>query len=442
MRGEERISREGHGAPGRSTSHCCEIVVLTEHLWGYREAMQRVRSFVGFLGMVVGLLACGGGEMTAVDAGGRVDASGDGGRVDAGSADVGSADAATACSSAAECDDGNACTDDSCAASGACAYVPNAAVCRPAAGDCDVDEVCASGACPPDVLAPAAVVCRDAMDVCDAPESCTGSAAACPAHDPAVIVDCSDHDLCTADSCDAVDGCGSTITPSYARALLTGSPDGAHEALPIPTFAGSAPGGAYTICPDGPNPAGAPPSCIVEVDGSAIDVGVRTDDASTLELTGTVPLRVQLLPVDFTFFSVPGSTNAALNGSGACPGGSYAAVPMVVSIDRSAWPTVGVTLTPDMASIASAVQCCGGGASSSTIALIRPAVIQSIVDTLRAGVVATIEQQICLRSDPGPCPAGASAAADGLCRPDAAPTACIARSEGAALHQVAVSCIE
>ncbi len=66
---------------------------------------------------------------------------------------------------------------------GLCLPVSSANVCRAAAGDCDVAEVCSGTAvaCPANVLRSAATTCRAANGPCDAPEVCTGAAASCPA---------------------------------------------------------------------------------------------------------------------------------------------------------------------------------------------------------------------------------------------------------------------
>ena len=62
--------------------------------------------------------------------------------------------------------------------------VPESVTCRPAAGDCDVAEVCEAGsmACPADELVEADEVCRPADGLCDVAEVCDGLSAACPAN--------------------------------------------------------------------------------------------------------------------------------------------------------------------------------------------------------------------------------------------------------------------
>ncbi len=56
-------------------------------------------------------------------------------------------------------------------------------VCRPVAGDCDVEETC-SGAddiCPPDGFVAGGTECRAQAGLCDVAEDCTGASADCPA---------------------------------------------------------------------------------------------------------------------------------------------------------------------------------------------------------------------------------------------------------------------
>ena len=62
-------------------------------------------------------------------------------------------------------------------------FKPIIAICRPAAGACDLVDYCtgASPACPPDDFVPAGTVCRAAVSSCDQDEICSGTRAACPA---------------------------------------------------------------------------------------------------------------------------------------------------------------------------------------------------------------------------------------------------------------------
>jgi len=80
------------------------------------------------------------------------------------------------------CSDGQACTTDECDGTGGCLNQPigDGEVCRGAAGACDVAEVCAGGACPPDTLVTAGTECRAAAGTCDVAEACDGVDAFCP----------------------------------------------------------------------------------------------------------------------------------------------------------------------------------------------------------------------------------------------------------------------
>src|SRR5436305_6901339 len=80
-----------------------------------------------------------------------------------------------------QCDDGNREDGDCCSSS--CQLEPATTVCRPAAGPCDVAELCtgSSPTCPADTFEPATFECRPAAGSCDVPELCTGTTGACPA---------------------------------------------------------------------------------------------------------------------------------------------------------------------------------------------------------------------------------------------------------------------
>jgi hypothetical protein len=65
---------------------------------------------------------------------------------------------------------------------GSCEGMPAGHVCRPAAGACDVEEVCdgTNPDCPEDSFAPTTTECRPSTDACDPAEACDGLSAACP----------------------------------------------------------------------------------------------------------------------------------------------------------------------------------------------------------------------------------------------------------------------
>lgn len=95
------------------------------------------------------------------------------------------------------CSDGNPCTTDSCsAASGACVYVPNSFVCDDG-NACTINDKCVTGQCTGGILS-----CNDGVacttDTCDAKTGCLNTASAAA---------CNDSDPCTSDSCDVKQGC-------------------------------------------------------------------------------------------------------------------------------------------------------------------------------------------------------------------------------------------
>ncbi|MBI5547293.1 MAG: hypothetical protein HY901_25710, partial [Deltaproteobacteria bacterium] len=85
----------------------------------------------------------------------------------------------------AACGPGGACGAQSCGPGGECEERLEAigTPCRPAAGECDVEETCDGTGlqCPTDVFAPLGTECRDATEGCDLAEACDGTGAQCPA---------------------------------------------------------------------------------------------------------------------------------------------------------------------------------------------------------------------------------------------------------------------
>jgi hypothetical protein len=135
----------------------------------------------------------------------------------------------------AECDDGNACTDDVCDPSVGCQYTFNSGACDDG-NACTGGESCAGGAC----VAGAAVTCDDGnpctTDSCDPTSGCVFAAntLACDDGDACTTADtcagaacvggaapnCDDGDTCTADSCNPTSGCVNTPVDTDGDGVL------------------------------------------------------------------------------------------------------------------------------------------------------------------------------------------------------------------------------
>ncbi len=143
-------------------------------------------------------------------------------RPDAGECDVAeNCDGAGACPADAfepattPCGDAtdNTCTDpDTCNGNGTCLRhdAPTSTVCRPDAGECDVEERCdGNGACPADAFEPAGTSCGSSSDtVCDNPDSCDGSGTCLVNNEPTTTECRADAGECdVAENCDGAGAC-------------------------------------------------------------------------------------------------------------------------------------------------------------------------------------------------------------------------------------------
>jgi hypothetical protein len=130
--------------------------------------------------------------------------------------------AAGLCGAFITCDDGNACTDDSCDPLTGCVFTPNGAACDDGnactTGDrcllgsclpigaltCDDGNGCTDDACDPltgCVNPPNAAPCDDG-NACTNPDVCSGGACS-----PGAPVVCNDGNVCTDNACDPLNGC-------------------------------------------------------------------------------------------------------------------------------------------------------------------------------------------------------------------------------------------
>jgi hypothetical protein len=130
-------------------------------------------------------------------------------------------DVCAECLTDSDCDDGNDCTADQCNA-GVCEFpnLPDGSVCGSAPnGDCDLQDTCTTGVCVDNVRA-SGTVCRAAAGECDVAELCDGISQDCPVDD--FVADgttCTDDGIeCTNDVC----GGGQCVHPPVADGTFCG----------------------------------------------------------------------------------------------------------------------------------------------------------------------------------------------------------------------------
>src|SRR5262249_54636648 len=93
------------------------------------------------------------------------------------------------------------------------------------------------------------------------------------------------------------------------------------------------------ICPNGPNERANPPECTVEINIAKMKLHIDAITPHSVKITGTVPVRLQKLPVDIGILGVVGL------GAGGCNGGApkfdYKDIPVDVEL-----PLINTTTPP------------------------------------------------------------------------------------------------
>ncbi|HLK10052.1 MAG TPA: hypothetical protein VKW76_01600 [Candidatus Binatia bacterium] len=158
------------------------------------------------------------------------------------------------------CDDGNPCTDDSCVAGFGCMHINNTAACDDGNG-CTTGDACQNGAC---VGTP--VQCSDG-NACNGVETCVAVTTSSFLCQPGVPPNCDDGNPCTDDICDPVLGCEHTYNTTSCddgNPCTTGDVcrNGTCSGTPISCDDGNVCNGTETCDPGtGQCVAGTPPNC-------------------------------------------------------------------------------------------------------------------------------------------------------------------------------------
>jgi hypothetical protein len=222
---------------------------------------------------------------------------------------------------------------------------------------------------------------------------------------------CHDANVCSADACESGGACRHTALGSTATAILSGSPTGAMQLIPVPTQVS----GSITVCPGGPDANATPPRCIVEVDFATAMLTFETVSGEAFSVYGTIPFRMQDLPVDVNAVGSTASGSVTLNGNDACPGAmqTFLSVPVDVAFNLGGSTGGGLTVVADVdrTAIESGVNVCGGlsGAGS----LLAAPLADEIERIAEQYLTAQVEAQLCASAFG--CPSGTTESG-GFCR--------------------------
>lgn len=226
---------------------------------------------------------------------------------------------------------------------------------------------------------------------------------------------CDDRNICSIGQCSAA-GCSYQVDPVITgRALLNTFTDAGVLRLPIPTVTGSISSivGAvnYIVCPGGSNPGVVPPSCVLEANlGLGVFALIR--DGGAVQVDGTVPMRVQYMPIDLSGAFIDSASG--FSGTGGCSGslpGTVTPIPVPVRFSFRADEADGGVVTlqgidPGQSALGSSTSLCSGSPFANAIAPQVSPILGNIVVSagdqgVRAAIEASLVAQLCMRAGDG-----------------------------------------
>lgn len=222
-----------------------------------------------------------------------------------------------------------------------------------------------------------------------------------------------------------------------AKSLLGDMGAGGVIKFDVPSSSGSASGFDYTVCPGGPNPNANPPKCSAEIDIGNAALNMSVASPYDLKITGTIPIRLANLPLHVqglcigSFCAINADITAALNGNGACPGGTFDNFPVDVDIEihvdqnpnhvaRFGYSQIKVKQIVNSSAaddnLNDHLQICGG-ALGSILNAVKGLILGQFTDTLIGTLSSTIDEQLCAKeSAMMACPTGSTPDGGGICR--------------------------
>lgn len=215
-----------------------------------------------------------------------------------------------------------------------------------------------------------------------------------------------------------------------AKQLLGGDAANGTLTFEVPTSSGSQLGIDFEICPGGPDPAANPPKCVAEIGVGDANLTITPTAPHNLVITGTMPLRLQDLPIDVTYFFIPDSATGSLSGNESCPGevSEFAQIPLTVNVsiesDKDAshsfngYSRVRIQeFSVDKNAIEDSLNFCGGF-TGTVLDWAKGFVVDFAYDALIGTVAESIEDQLCRQANPDltpSCPTGTNDV-NGVCR--------------------------
>ncbi|MEJ7728343.1 MAG: hypothetical protein WKG00_03930 [Polyangiaceae bacterium] len=182
----------------------------------------------------------------------------------------------------------------------------------------------------------------------------------------------------------------------------------------------------YTICPGGPDAAANPPKCTAEIGVGDSNLVLTPEGPHNLKITGTMPLRLQYLPMD----SDLGGMDITLSGNQSCPGdpSEYAQIPIRVNLSIESNKDTSQSFHGysrvrieefwvDKNAIENSIEFCGG-LIADIAGFLKGFVVDFAYDALIGTLGEQIEQQLCRQANPAldpPCPSGTNDV-NGVCR--------------------------
>lgn len=188
-----------------------------------------------------------------------------------------------------------------------------------------------------------------------------------------------------------------------------------------------------TICPAGPKPNAMPPECVADINLAGAKLKIDSITPHAVKISGTVPVRLQSLPVDTSL----GSLTVEL-GNGSCGSITYADVPIDIElplIAETIAPRDGYMKVDAQNAVVNAtidqgiVQICNGGFLGAVLGAFKSLIVSQFTAPLTNQIKSALTSAMCTKPVMGqnpPCPTGSMPdSGNAKCVYTSQPTVCV-----------------